>query len=168
MSKLEKIIIVAISENGAIGKDGDIPWYYPEDLKHFKEKTMDHPVIMGSSTYRSLPEDFKPLPGRKNIVLTRSGVEVDESVSVANSLDEAWDIAEEHDDEKAFIIGGATIYEQTLDEADRLVITRIHQKYDGDTFFPDWNQDNWNEVKRKDRDELSFLEYVRNQSPHSS
>jgi len=160
--QLQKVIIVAVSENGVIGKDGDIPWHYPEDLKHFKEKTMDHPVIMGSSTYRSLPEDFKPLPGRKNIVLTRSGIEADESVSVANSLDEAWNIAEEYD-EKAFIIGGATIYEQTLEEVDKLVLTRIHQEYDGDTFFPDWKEENWKEVKRDDRDELSFLEYVRKQ-----
>jgi len=160
--QVQKVIIVAVSENGVIGKDGDIPWHYPEDLKHFKEKTMDHPVIMGSSTYRSLPEDFKPLPGRKNIVLTRSGIEADESVSVANSLDEAWNIAEAHD-EKAFIIGGATIYEQTLEEVDKLVLTRIHQEYDGDTFFPDWKEENWKEVKRDDRDELSFLEYVRKQ-----
>jgi dihydrofolate reductase len=157
---MEKIIIVAVSENGVIGKDGDIPWHYPEDLKHFKKKTMDHPVIMGSSTYRSLPEDFKPLPGRKNIVLTRSGIDVDESVSVANSLDEAWKIAGEHD-EKAFIIGGATIYEQTLDEADKLVLTRIHEEYNGDTFFPNWNKENWKEVKRDEREELSFLEYER-------
>ena len=157
---MEKIIIVAVSENGVIGKDGDIPWHYPEDLKHFKKKTMDHPVIMGSSTYRSLPEDFKPLPGRKNIVLTRSGIDVDESVSVANSLDEAWKIAGEHD-EKAFIIGGATIYEQTLKDADKLVLTRIHEEYDGDTFFPDWNKENWKEVKRDEREELSFLEYER-------
>lgn len=157
---MEKIIIVAVSENGVIGKDGDIPWHYPEDLKHFKKKTMDHPVIMGSSTYRSLPEDFKPLPGRKNIVLTRSGIDVDESVSVANSLDEAWKIAGEYD-EKAFIIGGATIYEQTLDEADKLVLTRIHEEYDGDTFFPDWNKENWKEAKRDEREDLSFLEYER-------
>lgn len=158
--QLQKVIIVAVSENGVIGKEGDIPWHFPEDLKHFKEKTIDHPVIMGSSTYRSLPEDFKPLPGRKNIVLTRSGIEADESVSIANSLDEAWNIAKKYD-KKAFIIGGATIYEQTLDEADKLVLTQIHQEYDGDTFFPDWKEENWKEVEREDRDKLSFLEYVR-------
>lgn len=158
---IQKVIIAAVSENGVIGKNGDIPWHYPEDLKHFKEKTMDHPVIMGSSTYRSLPENFKPLPGRKNIVLTRSGIDVDESVDVANSLEEAWQIAEEHEDEKAFIIGGATIYDQTLEEADKLVLTRIHQEYDGDTFFPDWNKENWEEKKRDEKEELSFLEYER-------
>lgn len=159
--ELEKVIIAAVSENDVIGKDGDIPWHYSEDLKHFKEKTMGHPVVMGSGTYRSLPGDFKPLPGRKNIVLTRSGIEVDESVAVTNSLDEAWKNAEEHDD-KVFIIGGATIYEQTLDEADKLVLTRIHEEYDGDTFFPEWNKSNWEEVERDDREELSFIEYLRN------
>lgn len=157
---MEKVIIVAVSENGVIGKDGDIPWHFPEDLKHFKEKTMGHPVVMGSSTYRSLPEDFRPLPGRKNIVLTRSGLEVDESVSVANSLEEAWKIAGK-ESEKAFIIGGASIYEQTLDEADKLVLTRIHQEFDGDTYFPDWDEDNWKEIEREDKEELSFLEYER-------
>lgn len=163
-----KVIIAAVSENGVIGKDGDIPWHYPEDLKHFKEKTMNHPVIMGSSTYRSLPEDFRPLPGRKNIVLTRSGVDADESVAIANSLEEAWNIAEEYDENKVFIIGGATIYEQTLEDADKLVLTRVHKAYDGDTFFPDWNPDNWEEIERDDRDELSFIEYVRTQNPRSS
>ena len=155
---MQKVIIVAVSENGVIGKDGDIPWHFPEDLKHFKEKTMGHPVVMGSSTYRSLPEDFKPLPGRKNIVLTRSGLEVDESVSVANSLGEAWEIADKESD-KAFIIGGASIYEQTLDEADKLVLTRIHEEFDGDTYFAEWSEDNWEEIERKDKEELSFLEY---------
>lgn len=164
---MEKIIIVAIAENGVIGKDGDIPWHYPEDLKHFKEKTMGHPVIMGSSTYRSLPEDYRPLPGRKNIVLTRSGIETDESVSVANSLEEAYSIAEK-DSKKAFIIGGSTIYEQTLEDADRMIITRVHKEFDGDTFFPDWNKENWEETGREDRDELSFLEYTRKDPSHSS
>ena len=157
---MEKIIIVAIAENGVIGKDGDIPWHYPEDLKHFKEKTMGHPVIMGSSTYRSLPEDYRPLPERKNIVLTRSGIETDESVSVANSLEEAYSIAEK-DPQKAFIIGGSTIYEQTLEDADRMIITRVHKEFDGDTFFPDWNKENWEEVERKEKEEISFVTYER-------
>ena len=157
---VEKIVIAAVSENGVIGKDGDIPWHYSEDMKHFKETTMGHPVIMGSNTYRSLPEDYKPLPGRKNIVLTRSGIDTDESVAVVNSLDEAWETAEK-ESEKAFVIGGASIYEQTLDEADKLVLTRIHDEYDGDTFFPNWDPENWKEIERDDREELSFVEYVR-------
>lgn len=157
--KLEKIIVVAVSENGVIGKDGDIPWHFPEDMKHFKNTTMGNPVVMGSNTYRSLPEDYTPLPGRENIVLTRSGIE-DESVDEANSLEEAWEIADKYSD-KVFIIGGASIYEQTLEDADRMILTRIHEEYDGDTFFPDWNQKNWKEVERDDRKELSFIEYVK-------
>lgn len=157
---MEKIIIAAVSKNNVIGKDGEIPWHYPEDLKHFKQKTMGNPVVMGSSTYESLPEEFKPLSGRKNIVLTNSGIKKDESVAVANSLDEAWDIAEEHS-EKAFIIGGASIYKQTLKQADKMVITRINEKYDGDTYFPEWKEKNWKEIKREERDNLSFIEYSR-------
>lgn len=157
----EKIIIAAVSENGVIGKDGDIPWYYPTDLEHFREKTTGHPVIMGSSTYRSLPEDFRPLPDRTNIVLTRSGIDADEeSVIEANSLDEAFREAGERY-EKAFIIGGASVYEQTMREADRMIITRIHSEYKGDTFFPNWDQKNWKEVERDEREELSFIEYVK-------
>lgn len=157
---MEKIIIAAVSENGVIGKDGDIPWHYPEDLKHFRKKTTGHSVIMGRKTYFSLPEDYRPLPDRKNIVLSRSKPELPEKVELAESLEDALEKAEEHS-EKAFIIGGANVYEQALEEADRMILTEIHEKYDGDTFFPDWNKDNWEEVKRDDRDELSFVEYRR-------
>ncbi len=158
---MERVIVAAVSENGVIGKDGDIPWHFPEDLKHFRETTMGYPVVMGSSTYRSLPRDYRPLPGRKNIVLTRSGIEAPESVEVANSLDEAWSIAEETGKGKVFIIGGASIYEQVLPDADRMILTEIHQEYDGDTRFPDWDRESWKEVERDDREELSFVEYVR-------
>ena len=155
---MEKIIIAAVAEDGTIGEDGDIPWHYSEDLQHFRETTMGYPVVMGKTTFYSLPEDFRPLEGRTNIVLTRSGIE-NESARVANSLDEAWRIAEEVGKEKAFIIGGASIYEQTLEEADKMIITEIHQEYDGDTFFPEWEEENWKEISRDDRGEFSFVEY---------
>lgn len=157
---MEKIIIAAVSENRVIGKDGDIPWYYPEDLKHFKQKTTGHSVIMGRKTYFSLPEDFRPLPNRKNIVLSRSNPELPESVELANSLDEAWNRADKNSS-KAFIIGGAGIYSQTLEEVDKMILTEIHEEYEGDTYFPDWSEDNWEEKKRDDREELSFVEYRR-------
>lgn len=157
---MEKIIIAAMAENRVIGKDGDIPWHYPEDLQHFREVTMGHPVVMGSSTYRSLPENYRPLSGRTNIVLTRSEIEADESVKTANSLDEAWELAEDTGKDKVFIMGGASVYEQTLDLADKMILTEIHQEYDGDTFFPEWDRDNW-EVERDDRGELSFVTYER-------
>jgi len=158
---VEKIIISAVSENGVVGRDGELPWHYPEDMKHFRETTMGYPVVMGSTTYTSLPDDYRPLEGRKNIVLTRIGLDVPESVELANSLEEAWRIAKETGKEKVFIIGGASIYEQTIDEADHMILTEIHQEYEGDTYFPEWSDQKWEEVERDDREELSFVEYVR-------
>ena len=157
---MEKIIIAAVSENGVIGKDGDIPWHYPEDLEHFREKTTGHSVIMGRKTYFSLPEDFRPLPDRKNIVLSRSNPNLPEEVELAESLEQAWKKAREHSD-KAFIIGGANVYEQSMDEADKMILTRIHKEYDGDTFFPEWDEENWEKVKEEERKEISFIEYRR-------
>lgn len=160
---MEKIIIVAMTDERVIGKDNDIPWHYSEDMKHFKQKTMDNPVIMGSNTYRSLPEDYKPLPGRTNIVLTREEMDIDESVVQANSLDEAFEEAEKQS-EKAFIMGGASVYSQTIDIADRLIITEIHGDYDGDCHFPEIDEGSWKEVERDDREDLSFVEYERTTS----
>jgi dihydrofolate reductase len=157
---MKKIIIAAVAENRVIGKDGDIPWHFPEDLKHFKQKTTGHSVIMGRKTYFSLPEAYRPLPNRKNIVLSRSNPDLPESVKLANSLDEAWELAREFG-EKAFVIGGAGIYSQTLEEADKMILTEVHKEYDGDTYFPEWNRENWEDVKREDRNEFSFVEYVR-------
>ena len=156
---MEKIIIAAVAENNVIGKDGDIPWHIPEDLQHFKGKTTEHTVVMGRKTFQSLPNSFKPLPDRQNIVLTRSDFSKEnESVTVANSLDQAWQKSE---NEKIFIIGGAGIYRQTIDEADKMIITEVHEEYKGDTYFPEWNQENWEEVERDERGEISFVEYSR-------
>lgn len=157
---LEKVIIAAVSENNVIGKDGDIPWHYPEDLKHFKKKTTGHSVIMGRKTYFSLPEEFRPLSERKNIVLSRSDPEVPEEVAVAESLDEAWRKAEKFSD-KAFVIGGSGVYSQTMEEADKMVLTEIKKEVEGDTYFPDWNRKNWNEITREQREELDFVTYIR-------
>jgi dihydrofolate reductase len=155
---MEKIIVAAVAENGVIGKNGELPWHIPEDMKHFKELTMGNPVLMGRSTFESLPGSVRPLPGRTNIVLTRSGVEAD--VKEAGSLEEAYRTADEHGD-KLFIIGGASVYEQTLDDADRMEVTRIHEEYEGDTEFPDWDRSNWEEVKREDHEDFSFMTYER-------
>ncbi len=157
---MEKVIVAAVAENCVIGRDGELPWHYPEDLKHFKELTTGHPVVMGSNTYLSLPDDYRPLPGRTNIVLTRGEMDIDESVVQANSLAEAWDAAEEAGD-TAYVIGGASVYEQVMDDADRMVLTEIHDSFEGDVYFPDWNEENWREVSRDDRGELSFVEYER-------
>jgi dihydrofolate reductase len=157
MNRVEKIIIAAVAENRVIGKDGDIPWDIPEDLQHFKQKTTGHTVIMGRKTFQSLPDSFKPLPDRQNIVLTRSDFEPEnESVIVANSLRDAWQKAE---NDKVFIIGGAGIYKQTIEEADKMILTEIHEEHEGDTYFPEFSQKNWKEQKRNQKNNFDFVKY---------
>lgn len=159
--KMEKVIVAAVAENGVIGKDGDIPWHLPEDLKHFKQLTTGHPVIMGRKTFESLPESHRPLPDRTNVVLSRSGFDhSDESVKSANSLVEAYEISGELD-EVAYVIGGASVYEQALEDADRMVLTEVHEEYDGDTYFPEWSEESWEEIERDCRDGFDFVEYRR-------
>lgn len=158
---MEKIIIAAVAENGVIGKDGEMPWHYPEDLKHFREITMNHPVVMGKETYFSLPEDFRPLPGRNSIVLSFEPLDLEDGAVNVNSFEEAWKEAEKNGNGKVFIGGGASVYRQTLEEADRMILTRIHREYEGDTYFPDWEEENWREEERDVRDELSFVHYSR-------
>ncbi|MCU4752236.1 dihydrofolate reductase [Halobacteria archaeon AArc-curdl1] len=165
---LELVGIVAVAENGIIGRDGEMPWHVPEDLAHFKRKTTGHPVIMGRITYEGILEVLgKPLPERTTIVLTSRDLETPENAVVASSLAEAVAAAERaaadrHDGtERAFVAGGATIYEQFLPALDRLIITEIHDQPEGDTSFPDWDRDEWETVEREEHDGFSFLEYVR-------
>ncbi len=156
---MEKIIIAAVAENGVIGKDGELPWHIPEDMEHFRELTTGNPVLMGRKTFESLPDSVKPLSDRTNIVLTRSGVEAD--VYEAESIDEGYRIAEDHGDGKVFIIGGAGVYEQTIEEADKMVLTEIKEDYDGDTYFPDFEKEKWLEERREDHEKFSFVTYTR-------
>ncbi|MFP8890465.1 dihydrofolate reductase [Natrialbaceae archaeon A-CW2] len=165
---LELVGIVAVAENGIIGRDGEMPWHVPEDLAHFKRKTTGHPVIMGRVTYEGIVEALgEPLPERTSIVLTSRDLETPENAVVASSLVEAVAAAERaagdrHGGiERAFVAGGATVYEQFLPALDRLVITEIHDRPEGDTSFPDWVRDEWEEVEREERDGFAFLEYVR-------
>ncbi len=157
---MKKILIVAMTEDRVIGKDGGLPWHYPEDMEHFRQKTIGNSVLMGRKTYESLPENYKPLPKRQNIVLTRDKIETDKDIHIANNLDEAFKIAEKYSD-KIYIIGGERVYKQTLDIVDKLIITEIHKEYKGDTYFPEWDKDNWKVIKRDDKDEISFVEYKR-------
>ena len=154
---MRKIIIAAMDEEKAIGKNGEIPWHYPEDMKHFRKKTTGHSVLMGRKTYLSLPEGFRPLPDRENIVLTRSNPNLDESVKMVNSLDEAYKAVE---NEKVFIAGGASVYQQTLSDADRMILTRVPGNHDGDTFFPEWNEEDWELESRREEKELVFEEFT--------
>lgn len=158
---MEHVIIAAVAENGVIGADGGIPWHYPEDFEHFKEVTTGHPVIMGRKTYESLPSSFTPLPDRTNIVLSFDEMDVPSGVVNVQSIDAALDAAEETGDDIVCIAGGASIYEQFLEQdlVDRMILTIIPEEPDGDTYFPDFSEDDWEVVARKTVGELVVKEY---------
>ncbi len=133
-------LIAAVAENNVIGCEGSLPWHLPDDLKFFKETTLHHHIIMGRKTLDSFG---KPLRNRTHIVITRQRDFQREGVQVVHGLNEALDIARSHGEEEAFVIGGGQIYREALPLADRLYITRIHQAFEGDTFFPEWKDSEW-------------------------
>lgn len=164
-------IVAAVSENGVIGNKGTLPWHLPEDMKRFKALTMGKIVLMGRKTWESLPEKFRPLPGRKNVVLTRQTTLTpalslrgrargdDESpVETYTTIDEALAA---HRGEDIMVIGGAEIYRQTIDKADTLYITEVHQQAEGDAYFPKIDPAKWQETAREDHGEISFVVYKR-------
>lgn len=130
-------IIVAISSNLVIGKDNTLIWHMPADMKYFKDKTSGHCVITGRKNYESIPEKFRPLPNRTNIVVTRQTDYQAPGAIVASSIEKAIAIAKELGDEEVFIIGGAEIYKQSMPMVNRLYLTRIHHEFEGDAFFPE-------------------------------
>ncbi len=155
-------IIVAVAENGVIGGENRLLWHISEDLKSFKRITSGHPVIMGRKTFESLG---RPLPNRTNVVITRSNIEI-EGCKVVHSLQEAIDLFNKEED--IFVIGGAQIYAEALEIADRFYLTRVHKSYEGDTSFPAWDESQWSKVhsehfERGERYEypFTFEEYVR-------
>lgn len=140
----EICIIAALSEkNRVIGKDGQIPWRISADLKHFRELTTPHPIIMGRITFESIIESIKkPLPNRQNIVITNKHLVID-GVMVKHNINEALSAGKMLDQERVFIIGGGEIYHQTINLVDRLFLTLVQPpvegEYSGDTFFPDYS-----------------------------
>jgi dihydrofolate reductase len=162
-------LIVAVSENGVIGKDGDLPWHLPADLKHFKRTTMGHHLIIGRRTW---DEVGRPLPGRTMVVVTRSRTFAPAGVIVVHSVEEALEAAA--GDDEPFVGGGAYIYRLALarDLVDRIYLTRIHAEVEGDTFFPEFDLENWKLIseERHEPDEknefpYSFLVYERLDKP---
>ncbi|HLP05838.1 MAG TPA: dihydrofolate reductase [Paludibacter sp.] len=140
-------IIAAIADNYAIGKSNNLPWHLPADLKHFKQLTTGHAVVMGKRTFESLPNG--PLPNRTNIVLTSLMSEgVNKGYFEADSLEDALYLCE--NEEHVFVMGGATVYKQALDRVDSMYITWVHGNFSADTFFPQINFDLWAEVSRED------------------
>ena len=130
-------IVAAVARNGVIGADGGLPWHLPEDLAHFKEVTLGAPVVMGRRTWDSLPLRFRPLPGRRNIVVTRQDEWTDAGAERAASLEEALDLAGEGAPEWIWVIGGGQLFGEVLDRADRLEVTEIDLAVPGDTTAPD-------------------------------
>lgn len=128
------VVIAALARNRAIGRDNALLWHLPEDMKHFREATTGHPVIMGRRTWESLPERFRPLPGRRNLVVTRQAQWQAAGAGRAGSLEDA--LAQLAGVPLAFVIGGAELYAAALPLADELLLTEIDQDFDGDCHFP--------------------------------
>lgn len=152
-------LIVAIAQNNVIGKDNQLPWHYKNDLKYFKEITTNHTVVMGRNTFESIiNRNGKILPNRKNVVVTRNRNFKYKDVEVIHDFEEY--LKQDHKDE-IFIIGGNQIFKDSFKYADRLYITHIHKDYDGDVFFPEYNQNDFKLISRNDDGELSFCLYER-------
>jgi dihydrofolate reductase len=154
-------LVVARAANGVIGRDGKLPWRLPSDMRHFRELTTGHTVLMGRRTFESLPPKFRPLPQRRNLVLSSGELELP-GADVFDDLQSALDACEG----KCFVIGGGAVYDETLAVADRVYATEIEQEIEGDTFFPQMSPSEWRCAQRGERtveNELAFtfVEYER-------
>ncbi|WJE54767.1 dihydrofolate reductase [Bacillus cereus] len=133
--------MVAMDENKVIGKDNKLPWHLPSELQYVKKTTMGHPLIMGRKNYEAIG---RPLPGRRNIIVTRNMNYHVEGCEIAQSVEEVFELCK--NEEEIFIFGGAQIYELFLPYVNKLYITKIHHSFEGDTFFPEMNMKEWKEV----------------------
>lgn len=147
------VLVAGVADNGVIGRDGDIPWRIPEDMRHFKAVTTGHTLVMGRVTFESIG---RPLPGRTNIVVTRDPSWTAEGVTVVGSLDEALAAADSAPGD-VMVMGGAQIYAATMLLADAQVLTEVHQSPHGDTFYPDFDRDDWRETRREVHDGYDFV-----------
>lgn len=156
---MDLVAVAAVAENNVIGKDGGIPWHYPEDLQHFKETTKGSPVIMGRGTWESF--EHGPLDGRTNIVISREELDVPDEVVNVHGIEESVEAAEEVGGEVAYVIGGESIYRQFLEKGllDRMIITEIPESPEGDTYFPEWNEEEWAETSKEEKGELEIVTY---------
>jgi len=145
--KPQLILIAAVARNGTIGHDNELLWRLPEDARYFRAQTTGCPVIMGRRTWDSVPERFRPLPGRVNIVVTRQHGWSGAGAVVAHSLDEALLAAADAD--KVFVIGGVALYAAALPRADELLLTELHADFEGDIHFPAWDRRQFSEVSRE-------------------
>ena len=149
-------LVVAVAANNAIGKNNQLLWHLPADLKHFKQITTGHTVFMGRKTFQSIG---KPLPNRRNIVISRTEKEI-EGCEVLPSLEEALLLPNQN--EEVMVIGGATIYNLALPKANRIYLTKVHHEFEADTFFPEIDPNQWQEIQHED-----FLPDEKNPLPYS-
>ena len=157
-------LIAAIARNRVIGNDNQLLWHLPGDMRHFRETTRGKPVIMGRNTWESLPEKFRPLPGRLNIVVSRNPAYAAPGATLVTSLEDALKQVDSADE--AFVIGGADLYRQALPCAERLYLTEIDAEFSGDAFFPEVSEQEWQEVSRRAQEgdalpAFSFVTYQR-------
>ncbi|GAW87034.1 dihydrofolate reductase [Bathymodiolus platifrons methanotrophic gill symbiont] len=147
-------LIVAMAMNRTIGLNNQMPWHLSADLKNFKKITMGQPIIMGRKTFESIG---RPLPGRQNIIISRNPHYQQQGCSVFNDLDSALQSCTSS--AEVFVIGGATLYEATLSRADRLYVTEIQKEFNGDTWFPEINKEQWQEISREDINDDSSVDF---------
>ena len=141
-------MIAAVATNRVIGKDNDLVWRLPDDMKYFMETTQNHFVIMGRKNYESIPHKYRPLPNRVNIIVTTQANYQAPDCVIKNTIEEALEYAEVQDEEEVFIIGGGQIYSQSLSHANKLYITEVNESFEGDTYFPQFDKDLWQEASR--------------------
>lgn len=161
-------LVAAVARGGVIGREGGLPWRLPEDMTHFREVTMGHPVVMGRRTWESLPDRFRPLPGRRNVVVTRNPSWSAGGAERAESLGEALELLA--GESRVSIIGGGELFAEALPLADELVLTELDLEVDGDTFFPVWDRTAFVETSRElrvaaDGTRFAFVTYERTR-PH--
>lgn len=166
---IDLALIAAVADNGVVGRNNQLPWYLPEDLKYFKQTTMGKPILMGRKTWESIG---KPLPGRTNIVITRQLDYQAAGARVVGTLEQALELAESiatiDGSSELMVIGGAEIYTHALPLARRLYLTEVHARVTGDARFPDWDPAQWRECSREPHEagengsyDYSFVVYER-------
>jgi dihydrofolate reductase len=141
-------IIVAVASNNAIGKNNDLLWHLPADMKHFKQLTSGHCVLMGRKNFESIPEKFRPLPNRTNIIITRNKDLKIDNCHVFTSIQQGIDFAKSVGEQELFIIGGGEIYRECVEQnlVRKIYLTRVHQNFEADTFFPELEEKDWDVV----------------------